>query len=453
MSEKIPRMECNPRETLEEKIKFLEKNRAGDIPILLFAAKVGDEEVCEYLVQAGHYGGVTEAKSGANVFHFAAENAVHGLQLIEIFLVSHGADAQKKNYEETDAVTHAFRNKNIYFAMKLFKFYEYPGSLLLHCICEGLELLKFAFEKDNSVVKKKGSDRFDEKLLIEAAMYTDLPTLQWFLSICGEELAKDDGWKLDAVLKATRNKRHGRRITRYLLKSFRFTLTTENLALLLGESLIQGNIKMATTLLDHGADIKLVADEQAPLHFCVVENSLAGARFVHEKDRTQMDLMTEDGETTLHLAAEFSSVRMCEWLIKEGQDLSAINPKMESTFLHCAAYNHDQGGKIIRHFGQRLREDLNRRDKLEETPLHKALKSRNLKAAEALIEMGADLDVKLKMCNLLLYCLGNNVLSSAKFIYAKDAKQIEGLGKNKETGLHIAEEYQNYHMLEWLLNV
>ncbi|XP_065346487.1 putative ankyrin repeat protein RF_0381 [Cloeon dipterum] len=162
----------------------------------------------------------------------------------------------------------------------------------------------------------------------------------------------------------------------------------------------------------------------------------------------------EDGGTILHLAAQFGSVEMCWWLINQGQDINILSNKTFDSFLHYAALNFINGEDIIKEFGKNvLGGYVNQINTNFFTPLHFAMFNRrqHVEVAEALLELGADLNVKWKGNNLLHFCIVAGKLECAKFVDAKDKNLIKKRGEGGKTTLHIAVDYFNEEICEWLV--
>ncbi|CAB3387340.1 Hypothetical predicted protein [Cloeon dipterum] len=180
---------------------------------------------------------------------------------------------------------------------------------------------------------------------------------------------------------------------------------------------------------------------------------LSAAKFVHDKDGDLINEISADGEKILHLAAQFGSVEMCQWLIDQGQDLSAINRFNLSNFLHYAALNSINGKDMIKTYGKDFIEYVNQMNINFFTPLHFAMLNERQpdKVAEALLGLGADLNVKWKGNNLLHFCVVNRKLESAKFVDAKDKNMIKQRGEGGKTTLHIAVDNFDEDMCNWLV--
>ncbi|CAB3387335.1 Hypothetical predicted protein [Cloeon dipterum] len=392
------------------------KNR-GETPMLLFASKVGDLEICRYFVGIGAHVVGTVDKKGSNVFHYAARNATHGLELLEYF-ASLGGDIKRRNEDEEGAIIVAVKEGNYDFAIKLFGLRIASMSFISYCIghAVGLDILKSLYEKNASVVFV--SNKLDTmNMIIIAAKYGDLDIMKWVFEICRSSLEDRNNVIneiiiLAALKKCGSNMKHGEQIIRFLMEKCSLNLYTWELDWLLKSAFWRGNIPVADFLMKkHGAfilDRKSFFKELICNEYVKVESIGDFLKLVGKKVD---ELLT----FPLHFAAKHSRPDVCEWMVRQGLDVAAVET------------------------GQ--------------TALHISLGNGRLDLAEELIENGADLDVDFRGCNLLLYCVGKNRLSSAKFVYEKKESLINGLGPLGETALHIATEFKNSAMLQWLIKI
>ncbi|CAB3387338.1 Hypothetical predicted protein [Cloeon dipterum] len=152
-------------------------------------------------------------------------------------------------------------------------------------------------------------------------------------------------------------------------------------------------------------------------------------------------------------ATQFGSVEMCQWLINQGQDIVVLNNKTIENFFHYAALNFTNGEDIIKTLARNFRGYVNQIDIKLFSPLHFAMinDERHNKVAEALLELGADLNVKWKGNNLLHFCIIIGKLESAKFVDAKDKNMIKQRGEGGKTTLHIAVDHFLKKICEWLV--
>ncbi|CAB3368691.1 Hypothetical predicted protein [Cloeon dipterum] len=215
-------------------------------------------------------------------------------------------------------------------------------------------------------------------------------------------------------------------------------------------ALLEERVGVAEELLNQGADIKVKTNGKNLLQICVEANKLESASFIHRKDGTLSRAKNGDGEFSIFVSISTSPAReqrlkFAKWFFDQEQDQQFL-----SAFLHFIVAQTDVAEEIIRHLGSAITPIVNLADMFGETPLHVALGEGKLEVAEALVENGADMNVKLDGKNLLLFCVMQNKLESAQFVHAKDESQILGTGRYGETALQLAREFATLNFEIWL---
>ncbi|CAB3383374.1 Hypothetical predicted protein [Cloeon dipterum] len=208
--------------------------------------------------------------------------------------------------------------------------------------------------------------------------------------------------------------------------------------------------------------------EKTLLHFFVVENNLAFAKAVHENDGYLIKELKRNGKSALHLAAEYANQEMFEWLVEQGLDplLSCLG--WRTNVLHFAAFNNLHGREIIRDFGATalhyaalnkehgkqlvayfvsLGLRVDERDNEEEEPIHYALRVDNF---QELLEFRHD-DAEKVGKNLLHFFVVENSLAFAEAVHENDGYLIKELKRNGKSALHLAAEYANLEMCQWVV--
>ncbi|XP_065346559.1 putative ankyrin repeat protein RF_0381 [Cloeon dipterum] len=429
----------------------------GETPRLLFASKVGDVEICRYFVEKGANVVGTVDKIGSNVFHYAARNAAHGLQLLEYF-ASIGADVKRKNAAKEGAEIVAVKEGIFDFAIALFNKRSDDMSFLAHCIAYQvkLDLLKSLYEKNASVGKV--DNKMDLYYLIPvAARVRDLDTMKWVIEICRSSLENSTrhvrkGFLLVALKVCGDNMKHSEQIVRFLMEECSLKLLPTDLECLLKSAFLKGNIPMADYLMKkHGA---CKSDRQSSFLEELISDENVKVESIGEFLNLVGKKVDELLIYPLHFASEHSRPDVCEWMVRQGFDVTAVQKGSFCTVLHCSVLNKSHALANIRFFAPKMPvKDMNRKDFEGRTALHVSLSKARLDLAEELIKYGADLDVDFKGCNLLLYCVGRNELSSAMFVYAKKKSMVNGLGPEGNIALHIASEFKNNPMLQWLREI
>ncbi|XP_065346483.1 uncharacterized protein LOC135943748 [Cloeon dipterum] len=438
--------------SLKEKLEFIHSgNCCPKIPAILHAAEFGDLEVCKELLEQGEDVNATD-EHGYDVYHCASLNKICGLELIDLF-AAHGAEMKRISRSGFDAVSLALSDKNVEFAIKLFNLYEWPNSFLSCYLRKSndLELMKLAFEKDPSVAKVKGEDGFDRKISYNLACWSNLEVFKWIIHVARsveEDVVKQKEWQLQ-ILKYSAFNDHGEDIVNFMFSSLIRNLTRQDLTPLLvtvvSSRMPQAvNVKVVGLLIKHGADVNASIKGKSLLDHYVALNLLSAAKYMHELNPKEICA------STLNYAAAKADVEMCHWLV--GRRMAPKMKDLIPDFLNSITRNHQHGANLIRHFAPILSDYVNIASGMKpydlKSPLQSAMDNKNLRVAEALLEIGADLNVRYRTLNLLIYCLGINFLEGAIFVYSKDKSQLQaGI---RDTAMHIAKMYKNLDMELWL---
>ncbi|CAB3388150.1 Hypothetical predicted protein [Cloeon dipterum] len=445
----------DPLASFEQRLEFLHTKNCYNVPTILYAAEFGDLEVCQKLLEQGEDVNATDG-NGYDVYHCASLNKTFGLALIDLF-AARGAKMRRLSSDGFDAVELALSEKNVKFAVKLFNLYESSNSLLSCYLRENvnMRLIKFAFEKDPSVVRVKGKDGFDKAISYNVAGWANLEEFKWFIDVAisvEEDLVKQKEWQLEILRYSALNFLHGEEIVTFMFSSLIRKCRREDLTPLLVTVVSSWmpeavNVKVVGLLIKHGADFNASIHGKSLLEHYVALNLFSAAQYVHDLNPKEIST------STLHYAAAKADVKMCEWLV--GLPMAPNMENLIPAFLYSITWNHQNGANLIRHFAPILRDYVNcafgKKLYDRKTPLQSAMDNKNLRVAEALLEIGADLNVRYRTLNLLIYCLGINFLEGAMFVYSKDKSQMQaGI---MDTAVHIAKMYKNPEMEIWLRRV
>ena len=100
-----------------------------------------------------------------------------------------------------------------------------------------------------------------------------------------------------------------------------------------------GNFVLVRTLVQHGADINVVFDQQTPVHAACDKCNIAVVRFLIENGA---DIHCPDTFGTTCLMKSVDSVELCRFLIEQGASVNAVN-KDGNTALHSAIVEYPSG--------------------------------------------------------------------------------------------------------------
>ncbi len=158
---------------------------------------------------------------------------------------------------------------------------------------------------------------------------------------------------------------------------------------------LHGNDMAAATLLDAGADAKLIDEEGiGAAHACVESGNARLLKLVVEKGGASVSCVDKSGSQALHLAAASGNVPCLEVLMHLDKiDLNAVDMERESrTALHLAA----AGGhaQFVEMLVRDSRVHVNARNAAGQTALHLASMNGKLDVVKVLLANRQDLDVK-----------------------------------------------------------
>ena len=149
---------------------------------------------------------------------------------------------------------------------------------------------------------------------------------------------------------------------------------------------------MATFLLEKGADIEAIADDQVtPLHCSAQLGSLPMVKLLVEHG-ANLSAKTAYGSPPLFEAASGGHLECVRYLVEAGADINQRGDSLDRLVLHEAATSGDLPTMKFC-FEQGCRE-VNDKDALQNTPLHLAAKSGSLPIVDFLVQNGAIVDAK-----------------------------------------------------------
>ncbi|CAB3376577.1 Hypothetical predicted protein [Cloeon dipterum] len=353
-----------------EKNHFTKKTTLGATRLML-AAKGDNLKSCLKLIEQGESADDRTAL-GVSLLHFAAVNATHGLGIICYFFTYHGLGTATDSDGE-EPIHYATRRGYFNIAQKLLEMRPTRFKNLLHFfVAENqIEMVSLVHSHDKSLLR--GVDPDGRNALHLAAEFADTIMCEWLI-YRGVDTNALSANKATIVHHAVRNKLNARRIVRYLA-NWKLKMDEENES---GETPIElalflGNADCALELLCSGAKIR----SRNMLLLCVKQNQTNSAQLVHLSDKGQIKEVDSKGRNAIHLAAERADLKMCEWLVSVGVDVTALCTERKSSALHRVGLNKEHGKSLVRFFLY-LGLSLSKRDEHGETPLHYAIRAGNL---------------------------------------------------------------------------
>ncbi|CAB3386828.1 Hypothetical predicted protein [Cloeon dipterum] len=438
--------------SVQETSRFVEKTTTGLTPLML-AAKDSDLKHCLALLEKSGERADATTEHGVSLLHIATTNKHDGMEIIRYFKIEAGLDLEVKDADGEEPIHYAVRLADFERAKALLMLRNNVSNLLHYFVTKNnLKFSQIVHQHDGKLVKE-----FDSKgrlALHIAAELSGPEMVKWLVCEAGVKVRALSKDKSTAMHFAARNSRisYAREMVAFFL-SKKLNKHAKNWS---GETpmhvaLSVENIKVADCLLKAGVRVEKCGEDI--LMYCVKKNKIKSAKFIFNKNSHLLKGFDSVGCNLLHVAAEFSNKKMCEWIVSKDEinPKNLCAPKFKSTVFHHVAKNKAHGVELVSYFVG-LKVDLNKRDKSGETPLHYALRNKNLDVADEMISNGADLDVKLDELNLLQFCISKNLLYSAIFVHSKDPSQMQKLTKEGENALHLAAANADLNMCHWLVS-
>ncbi|CAB3386303.1 Hypothetical predicted protein [Cloeon dipterum] len=396
--------------------------------------------------------------------HYAAKNINHGCKIVE-FLISEGLDVAKKDSKGQEPIHYATEVGNFTVAEQLLKLrrmedeQENRNNLLHFFVKENnFSLAKIVLDHDRNMIKERGEH--GKTALHLAAQHADLKVCQW-LGENGVEIgAIDEKLGGTALHYVAFRASHHRAFVCFFVKHLDIYVSEKGKGKMtpLHYALQQGQLEMADELFRFGAELRVKMGTVANvLHFCIKNNDLEGAKLMHKKDKKMIHESNKSGTTAFHHAAMHADLEMLRWLDKKDVNKYAVDDDLyRANALHFIAYNKTpsvESETERRQMVQYLTGSHMDRNKLTgdgQAPIHFALRLRNLVVAEELIKQEVDLTVEYKGLNLLLFCIKENYLDGAKLVFKHKPKQIKARDSQGRNAAHIAAEFADLDMCQWL---
>ncbi|CAD5124042.1 DgyrCDS12350 [Dimorphilus gyrociliatus] len=235
-------------------------------------------------------------------------------------------------------------------------------------------------------------------------------------------------------------------ITYLLSKGAKPQLTTKNGFRPLDVAVTQKNIEATNTLLTWDKMSK--KSRHTALHSASRKNDRPAAALLIETGRCSINDKTPNGFTALHIACQYNSTDILEYLIENGANIN-IEAKNKVTPLHVASKcNKLESVIILLDNGANM--EVITTDKL--TPLHCASRSGQVAIVEKLLERGAEVNAKSKskLTPLHMASQGNHYDCARLLIYHK--APVEDVAIDYLTALHVASHCGSYETAKLLLS-
>ncbi|MEC8882750.1 MAG: ankyrin repeat domain-containing protein, partial [Pseudomonadota bacterium] len=222
------------------------------------------------------------------------------------------------------------------------------------------------------------------------------------------------------------------------------------------------SIELVDDLLDAKAD-PLIQDKKGntALHhaarvgaaragtYTMTENHAEIVESLTNRDFKIVELKNNQGQTALHLAAEYNNQQMVQLLVAKGADIFDTDNQGKTALDHAIESNNQEMVKCL----------VNARDSNEKTALHLAATYRNPQMVQLLLKKGADglatdnqgqtaLHLAARYSNPQMVEL---LLKKTGIFNRKTGPNLNAKDNQGQTALHLAARYSNPQMVQLLL--
>lgn len=212
-----------------------------------------------------------------------------------------------------------------------------------------------------------------------------------------------------------------------------------------------GHAKSVELLISRGADMSVEdKNDRTAIYLAAEENQLDVLEVLlrHNKENYMINHRDECSNSPLHKAASLGHLRIVRCLIDHGADLFCKND-MEQTPIHMAAVKGCTS--VVREIVNREKNTVSDGDEDSNTALHLAATGGHIKLVEALLNLGAEPEVRNSALRTPLACAARHGhLKTVKILAESDAV-IDAPDKLNMTPLLLAAHNGHANVVEYLI--
>ena len=366
------------------------------VSALLFAAKVGNLELFQYLLEEGDdlY---REKNNGMNCLHVAAVNG--HLRLCKVLLEKYNFDLHMNDEDGRSALLLTAEAGHL----ELFKYLQWKDSNVYRQGKNGMNCLhvtasngyfrfvKVLLETYNFDLFIKTDDGWS--VLHYAAKAGHLELFEYLIGKGSDVYAvKRDG--MNCLHIAASNGCY--RLCKLLLEKYRFDIDVSNNR---GWSVLHcaveaKHLELFQYLVEMGSNVhKQTKDGISCLHIAAGNGCLRFCKVLLEKCNFSILMDNDNGWSAVHFAAKAGDLELFQYLIEQGNDVCR-RTKDGMICLHIAALNGYFG--LCKLLLEKYNVDIYLRDHNEGNVLHFAVESGDIDICQYIIEKGIDVNSKKK---------------------------------------------------------
>ncbi|XP_053397533.1 transient receptor potential cation channel subfamily A member 1 homolog isoform X2 [Mercenaria mercenaria] len=212
-----------------------------------------------------------------------------------------------------------------------------------------------------------------------------------------------------------------------------------------------GHAKSVQLLIDRGADLSVEdKNDRTAVYLAAEENQLEVLEVLlrHNREKYMVNHRDECSNNPLHIAAKLGHLRIVKCLLNNGADLFCKND-MEQTPIHMAAVNG--WTNVVRAIVNKEKNTMSDGDEDSNTALHLAAMGGHIKLVEALLNLGAEAEVRNSALRTPLGCAAaQGHLKTVKILAESDAS-IDATDKLNMTPLLLAANNGHANVVDYLI--